>query len=134
MKAYLYKIPKTAAPLAAVLVVYFAIWLITGQALPCMFHFFTGLYCPGCGGGRMILSIFRMDFYQAFRYNPVVFSMLPIFSIIFIIHLSAYLRSKKTTVSKLEKVILIILIVVLILFGIARNLPIFSYLSPTFVH
>jgi len=81
----------------------------------------------------MILSIFRLDFYQAFRYNPVVFSMLPIFTVICIIHLSAYLRNKKMAISKLEKAILIILIVVLILFGIARNIPVFSYLAPTSV-
>lgn len=133
MKSYVIKILSVTAPITAILVVCFLLWQFTGQALPCMFHFITGLYCPGCGSGRMFLSIFRLDFYQAFRYNPAVFAMLPIFAIIFIIHLIAYLRNKKMVASKLEKAIFIILIVVLILFGIARNLPIFAYLAPTAV-
>jgi hypothetical protein len=125
------KVFAVAAPVTALFVIFFAFWMITGQALPCMFHFYTGLFCPGCGSGRMILSILQLDFYQAFRYNPVVFSMLPIFSVIFIIHLSAYLRGKKIAISKPEKVILIFLVVVLIIYGIARNIPAFSCLAPT---
>lgn len=133
MKSYVGKILKVTAPFTAILFVCLLLWLITGQAPPCIFHSITGFYCPGCGSGRMFLSIFRLDLYQAFRYNPAVFAMLPVFSVIFIIHMIAYLRNKKMVISKLEKAILIFLTVILILFGIARNLPIFTYLAPTVV-
>ena len=124
----------TAIAVVAVLsVTYFAIWLITGQVVPCMFRLLTGLHCAGCGNSRMILSIVQLDFYQAFRYNPAVFLMLPIFAGIFIRHLIFYIQGKQVPVSKLEKVILIVLLVLLVLFGIARNLPFFSYLAPTSV-
>lgn len=133
MDTRLRRVFAVAAPFAAFSLMYFAVWQVTGQALPCMFHLFTGLHCPGCGSGRMILSIFRLDFYQAFRYNPVVFIMLPIFAGIFIRHLIRYLRGKEATVPKLEKAILILLLIVLVIFGIARNFPFFSYLAPTSV-
>jgi hypothetical protein len=133
MRSRLRWVFAAAAPVAAIAIVYFAVWLITDQTLPCMFHFVTGLHCPGCGTGRMILSIFRLDFYQAFRYNPVVFIMLPIFAGIFTRHLISYLRGKEATVPKLEKAIMILLLVVLVIFGIARNFPVFSYLAPTSV-
>lgn len=81
----------------------------------------------------MMLSLLRMDFYRAFRYNPVVFGMLPILTVILLRHLSDYLRGKKVTVPKFEKSIFIVLLVLLIIFGIARNIPLFSYLAPTSV-
>ena len=53
-------------------------------SIPCPFHFITGLYCPGCGITRMIKSILKLDFYQAFRYNQLLFILLPFFIIIII--------------------------------------------------
>ena len=41
--------------------------------IPCIFHKITHMYCPGCGLTRMIISIFKLDIYQAFRYNPLLF-------------------------------------------------------------
>ena len=43
----------------------------------CFIKKIFGFYCPGCGITRMLYSIITFDFYQAFRYNPLLFIMLP---------------------------------------------------------
>ena len=44
---------------------------------PCLFYELTGLLCPGCGTGRYLLSLLRLDLYAAFRYNPLLFVSFP---------------------------------------------------------
>jgi len=44
---------------------------------PCLFYELTGLLCPGCGTGRYLLSALHLDFYAAFRYNPLLFVSFP---------------------------------------------------------
>lgn len=114
------------------LIVYSVIFLITGNGLPCIFHKITGFYCPGCGISRMFISIAKFDFYQAFRYNPLVFILLILFFIYVIIELIHF--KKKGYYFKINKWLYIILLVIVISFGILRNVPYFSFLAPTVVN
>lgn len=41
-------------------------------SMPCAFYGLTGLYCPGCGGTRAVLSLLHGQFFKAFFYHPVV--------------------------------------------------------------
>lgn len=45
---------------------------ITDKMLPCTLHTLTGLYCPGCGGTRAMISLFRGDLLHSFIYHPLV--------------------------------------------------------------
>lgn len=99
--------------------------------IPCIFHKITGLYCPGCGISRMIASIFKLNFYQAFRFNPFLFVLLLLTIIYQIIKLITYKLSTKKI--KLNNIVYIAILIVTIFFGILRNLPQFSYLIPTVV-
>lgn len=107
---------------------YYLLNLYTGFAIFCPFHKFTGLYCPGCGVTRLLFSLIKLDFYQAFRYNPLVFILL-ILGLIYLII--------KTILKKLNIYITIpnyiwcILIMIVIIYGILRNIPEFSWLAPT---
>lgn len=96
--------------------------------IPCIFHKITGLYCPGCGITRMIISLLKMNFCQAFRYNPLAFILLPLFICYYIIKYIFYLKNKQLIIN--NKVWYTILMIV-ILFGIIRNIPTFKYLIPT---
>ncbi len=98
-----------------------------GFSIPCVFHEITGFYCPGCGVTRMIFSIIKLDFYQAFRYNPLLF-ILSILYIIFVVE--RVIRKKDYKVSNKAA---IVILVILILYAVARNIPAFSYLAPTVV-
>ena len=39
---------------------------------PCVFHKWTGYYCPGCGGTRAVKALLRGDVIGSFFYHPVV--------------------------------------------------------------
>lgn len=88
----------------------------------------TGLYCPGCGITRMLTSILQLDFYQAFRYNPLIFISLPVF-IFFIIE---YIITKKEPLyNRIPTKIWIAIIIIFIIYGLLRNFPLFDFLAPT---
>ena len=40
--------------------------------VPCLFHTFTGLYCPGCGGTRAVSALLHGHVLQSFYYHPLV--------------------------------------------------------------
>jgi chromate transport protein ChrA len=42
------------------------------SGLPCVFHSLTGLYCPGCGGTRAVLSLLKGDLRMSVQYHPLV--------------------------------------------------------------
>lgn len=45
--------------------------LPTPFAMPCLFHFLTGLYCPGCGGTRAVRLLLRGDLLGSLYYHPL---------------------------------------------------------------
>lgn len=106
-----------------------AILLVYGKiAIACIFYEVTGLYCPGCGITRSIISLIEGDLYQAFRYNQIVFVDIPIIVITSIIDF-IYKDNKK--VKKVTNIIYIMLLVITLTFGVLRNIPYFSFLAPT---
>ncbi len=106
-------------------------YILTGKLIPCIFHELTNLYCPGCGVTRMVLSLLKLDIYQAFRYNPYIFSLM----ILFLSYQALKLITNHFSTIKitLNNYIYIGLLITTIAFGILRNLPYFSYLIPTIV-
>lgn len=90
----------------------------------------TGLYCPGCGITRMLQAILQLNFYQAFRYNPLLFISLPFF-IFFTVE--GIITKKDPLYNKIPNKILITIIIIFIIYGILRNLPLFDFLAPTIV-
>lgn len=107
---------------------YYLLNLYTGFAIFCPFHKFTGLYCPGCGVTRLLFSLIKLDFYQAFRYNPLVFILL-IIGIIYL--LIKFILKKFNIIIKVPNYVWYILIIIVIIYGILRNIPEFSWLAPT---
>ena len=95
----------------------------------CIFKNFFHIDCAGCGGTRMFLSILKLDFYQAFRYNPYVF-ILFILGIIYGIYFCIMkLLKKKVFVPNIKW--LYVFLILTFLFMILRNLPGFEFLLPT---
>lgn len=95
----------------------------------CPFHELLGIWCPGCGGTRMIISFVHLDFYQAFRWNPLCFILLIVGIFYIIIGIILYIRKKIIIVPTIK--VWIFLIVLLVLYMIIRNIDLFSYLIPT---
>lgn len=93
--------------------------------MKCYFYVWTGLYCPGCGITRAILSLLRGDFYQAFRYNPFVIGTVPVIVIAWV----ALFKQHRLLLTKIMQSYMYLCFA----FGILRNLPCTSFLAPTCV-
>ncbi|QMV42022.1 DUF2752 domain-containing protein [Cohnella cholangitidis] len=105
---------------------YLTVWLpATGIGIPCVFHELTGLYCPGCGITRAALSLLRLDFTQAYRYNALVFGLAPIYLM--------YVMTRKKRMPRTSNVLMAAMLVLTVGFGLARNLPMFDWLAPTLI-
>lgn len=70
----LYKIGWAVLALSFLIVSLIHILKINYQLfmLPCLFHQLTGLYCPGCGGTRSVISLIHGQIVASIRYNPIV--------------------------------------------------------------
>lgn len=44
-------------------------------SIPCLFKALLGIECPGCGMTRAYISLFRLDFRQAFAYNRMFWAV-----------------------------------------------------------
>ena len=113
------------------LVGYYFIYKKTGYGIPCLIYERTGFYCPGCGITRMIFALMRFDIPEAFRYNQLLFILLPFLIAYFVYNVYLYIVDKKDTVlKKISNYVFIILLIIVIGWGIIRNLPMFPYLRP----
>ncbi len=100
---------------------------------PCVLHKLTGIYCPGCGVGRMCVSLLHGDILAALDYN-LLFALLLPFLLYYLLKLYiAYVFGKDALpFFKLNKWGAIALLSVILLFTVLRNIPLFpfSYLAP----
>nr|WP_125666649.1 DUF2752 domain-containing protein [Paenibacillus baekrokdamisoli] len=105
---------------------YLKVWLpVTNIGVPCAFHELTGFFCPGCGITRVVISLLSLDFVQAFRYNPLVFILLPLYAMYFV--------TKKKQMRLISSGIMAIMLILTLSFGLLRNIPNFDWLAPTTV-
>ena len=89
---------------------------LTGLGIPCPFHLLTGLKCPACGVTRMCVRLLRLDFPGAFRENPGLFLLSPAILFLLFLHISGK-GNRKT-----ENLLASILILLLLAWGVFRNL------------
>lgn len=115
---------KIGIILFLLLLLYFILNKYLNFSIPCIFHEITDLYCPGCGITRMFFSLIELDFYHAFRSNPLVFVLL----CLYLIYLIFKVVLPKDL--KIPNSIYYVLLVIVILFGILRNISIFDFLAP----
>ena len=87
--------------------------------------------CAGCGATRMFRSLFSLDFYQAFRFNPLMFCLVFIGVIYLIYYFICVINHKNYY--KIKNRDWLILLGLVVAFTIIRNIPIFSWLKPTIV-
>lgn len=106
--------------------IYLKVWLpLTGVGVPCVFRELTGFLCPGCGITRLCLALIDIDLYQAFRFNMLVFLLVPMYVI--------YLLMSRKGWKKTSSMMMGAMVVITLLFGILRNIEAFAWLAPTVV-
>ncbi len=116
--------------LLAIGIGYFIFVKIVGFGIPCIFHTITGLHCPGCGISRMFIALASFDFTVAFQSNALILCCLPVTLFFVARHYFLYIKNGNAKSDKLETVLLVIALILLIAFGILRNLPAFAFLAP----
>jgi hypothetical protein len=95
--------------------------LLSGLRIPCVFYEFTGLKCPGCGITRMIVSLAKLNFTDAFGYNPFLFITGPFILIYLAISEIKYVLCGNRKIGKWEIFIPVELILA-IAYGVLRNI------------
>ncbi len=73
--------------------------ILDGQGFPCLFHFITGLYCPGCGGTRAVRLLIRGEVARSIQYHPFI----PFLAAVFLIEGFLYLAGWGKALLKKEK-------------------------------
>jgi drug/metabolite transporter (DMT)-like permease len=89
----------------------------------CALHSLTGLQCPGCGGLRATHQLLHGNLSEALKLNALVVVGLPFLA-------WGVWRELAGGGLKLRPRWIVLMGVVLIVFGILRNLPGFGWLSP----
>lgn len=103
---------------------YLKVWLpATHLSVPCVFREATGFLCPGCGVTRFTLALLRGEVEQAFRYNPLIFALVPMYAL--------YALALKRKQPRAGSVMMAGMLTLTILFGVMRNIPLFDWLAPT---
>jgi Protein of unknown function (DUF2752) len=99
---------------------------------PCPLHYFTGLYCPGCGSLRAMHALLHGDLRQALAMNSLTVILLPFIGYGLISEIYRHLWGRPIVGTRLPANWIWALFAVIVLFGIARNLPFhpFDLLAP----
>lgn len=98
--------------------------------IPCVFHSITGLYCPGCGITRALTAILHGQIITALRYNAAVVILAPVLGGAVGIGIYEQITHKCARLSRGINALFIASSIMLVLFGILRNLSLFSFLAP----
>lgn len=132
--------PKTK--ITRILIVFGIITLITAYGyftahfrigLPCLLYTFTGWYCPGCGLGRSVQCILNGEWYQAFRYNVLLMPLILPGTLLLLYTAWQYIQGtpyQKYWIIRILERAGIPAAIIMILYGILRNIEFFSILAP----
>ena len=115
--------------LIAIFIIVISVIVLDKINYKCFYQELFNITCAGCGFTRMLKSIYYLDFYQAFRYNPLMFILLIIVLIVAIINCIRYLLNKKMI--KISYKVFIALAIILIVYMILRNIQGLDFLKPT---
>lgn len=96
----------------------------------CLFHEWTGLYCPGCGSSRALHCLLHGEFREALRNNLLVVLTLPLLGSVFLVR--AVRRRPPIVVQQSKLGWFGLLLAGIVMFGVVRNIPYrpFSLLAP----
>jgi len=99
---------------------------------PCPVHYLTGWYCPGCGSLRALHALLRGDLMRAWAMNPLTVMLLPFLSYGLISEALVRMRGRGLPQPAFSAGQIRALFVVIVVFGVVRNLPVrpFALLAP----
>jgi len=104
----------------------------SGLFPPCPLRYLTGWYCPGCGSLRALHQLLQGNLRAAWSLNPLTIVLLPFLAYGLASHALFEIRGQHLPRLFLPAAWIQALCAVIILFGIARNIPVhpFELLAP----
>jgi Protein of unknown function (DUF2752) len=127
-------LPLAAAVAAVTILVMLRLFdpATSGVFPPCPVRYLTGWYCPGCGSLRAIHQLLEGNFRAAWALNPLAVTLLPFLVYGLASQAIFRLRGRHLPEIFLPANAIRALCAVVILFAVARNLPLrpFSLLAP----
>jgi len=101
----------------------------TGLFPICMFRYFTGFTCPGCGTTRALHQIVHGHFLTAFTLNPLFMIALPFMLFAFLRYTVTVLRGDVPRPNALPASYIYAIFFVVLSFWIFRNTPFYPFVS-----
>jgi hypothetical protein len=117
----------TALHLPLLALFYFVDPAETDAFLPCPWHAATSTDCPGCGIQRGVHQLLHGDAAAAFRANPLIVVILPLFLLAFYPWLLGEVIGFRVRQVRIPGVVVVLLLLLIFAFWIARNLPCYPY-------
>jgi hypothetical protein len=94
---------------------------------PCPVRYLTGWYCPGCGSLRAIHQLLRGNLRAAWALNPLTIILLPFLTYGLASSALFEISGQGLPQPRLRAFWIRALCAAIILFGIARNLPLYPF-------
>ena len=87
----------------------------------CVLYDLAGLYCPGCGGTRSVISLMHFDVVRSFLYHPVVPYTAVVVGLFVITHTLNIFTKGKVKAMKFRPIYLYIMLAIIVLQFIIKN-------------
>ncbi|GLZ10656.1 hypothetical protein Acsp04_08910 [Actinomadura sp. NBRC 104425] len=101
-----------------------------GHYPTCPLLWATGLYCPGCGGLRMVNSLTHGRVGEAFGLNPMAFLLLPVFAYLWARWTACAAKGVPFASALVRPRVIYPFLALIIVYWIVRNLPFGHALAP----
>lgn len=116
-----------AVAASAIVMLHFFDPATSGLFPPCPLRYLTGWYCPGCGSLRAIHQLLQGNLRAAWALNPLTVVLLPFLAYGMASYALFEIRGQHLPRLFLPAVWIRALCAVIILFGIARNIPFYPF-------
>lgn len=103
-------------------ILYCILMLVSDIRIPCIFYKITGVQCPGCGMSRAILALMHGKWKQAFYYNRLSITLLPVLLLYLLYRSKKYIYDGRVNFHLWEIVFLLCSFIVTIGYGVTRNM------------
>ncbi len=113
----------------AAAIAYFMITYFAGIGIPCIFRTVTGFCCPGCGVTHFAHDLVLMRFSKLPGDNAALTVLLPLWAVVAVAVM--FRKNDSSSWQRLPYVRFVshFSIIVLLAFGIIRNIPFFAFLN-----
>ena len=97
------------------------------ELVPCHVKHTLGFYCPGCGGSRALIMLFRLDIITSFVYNPIPILCALLLLIFDITAIRAAIKESLTPIKSFNLNLLLTVPAVTLLHFVLRLILLFSF-------